>query len=110
MFSRRNEKKYFLWRNKKNINTFGLKKKTKQKKTSLISRAMMRNQNLVAFIELIGDGTQTSFVLIISPNLWEGPLVLVLLLESVCHFLVCTISSEPVVGFLPNFHGYIIGT
>ena len=25
-------------------------------------------------------------------------------------FLVCTISCEPVVGFLPNFHGYIIGT
>ena len=26
------------------------------------------------------------------------------------HFLVCTISFEPVVGFLQNFHGYIIGT
>ena len=26
------------------------------------------------------------------------------------HFLVCTISFEPVVGFLPNLHGYIIGT
>ena len=23
---------------------------------------------------------------------------------------VCTISGKPVVGFLPNFHGYIIGT
>ena len=26
------------------------------------------------------------------------------------HFLVCTISCEPVVGFLPNFLGYIFGT
>ena len=26
------------------------------------------------------------------------------------HFFVCTISCEPGVGFLPNFHGYIIGT
>ena len=23
------------------------------------------------------------------------------------HFLVCTISCEPVFGFLPNFQGYI---
>ena len=29
---------------------------------------------------------------------------------SAWHFLVCTISCEPVVGFLPNFYGYIIGT
>ena len=26
------------------------------------------------------------------------------------HFLVCTISCKPVVGFLPNLHGYIIET
>ena len=28
-------------------------------------------------------------------------------LELASHFLVCSISCEPVVGFLPNFHGYI---
>ena len=28
----------------------------------------------------------------------------------VWHFLVCRVSCEPVVGFLTNFHGYIIGT
>ena len=38
-------------------------------------------------------------------------LILVLtLLASASHFLVCTISCEPVVGFLPNFHGYFIWT
>ena len=31
-------------------------------------------------------------------------------LKILWHFLVCTISSEPVVGFLPDFHDYIIGT
>ena len=28
---------------------------------------------------------------------------------SVSHFHVCTISSEPVIGFLPNFQGYKTG-
>ena len=28
----------------------------------------------------------------------------------VSRLLVCTISCEPVVGFLPNLHGYIIVT
>ena len=37
-------------------------------------------------------------------------LALVLALASASHFLVCTISYELVVTFLPNFHGYIIGT
>ena len=31
-------------------------------------------------------------------------------LASVSHFLICTISCEPVAGVLPNFHEYIIGT
>ena len=26
------------------------------------------------------------------------------------HFLVCTISCEPVVGFIPNLHGCMIDT
>ena len=26
------------------------------------------------------------------------------------HFLICIISFEPVGGFIPNFHEYIIGT
>ena len=49
-----------------------------------------------------------------SPNLWGGDILILmqipLALASALHFLVCTISYEPVVGFLPNPHGYIIGT
>ena len=37
-------------------------------------------------------------------------LVLVLALALASHFLICTISCDPVVGILSNFHGYIIGT
>ena len=39
-------------------------------------------------------------------------LVLALALASVSawHFLVCLISCEPVIRFLPNFHGYMTGT
>ena len=36
-------------------------------------------------------------------------ILLALALVSESHFLVCTITCEPVVGFLPNLHGYIIG-
>ena len=35
-------------------------------------------------------------------------ILLVSVSVSVWNFLVCTISCKPVVGFLPNFHGYII--
>ena len=35
---------------------------------------------------------------------------LVYALMSASHFLASIVSCEPVVGFLPNFHGYIIGT
>ena len=53
-----------------------------------------------------------------SPNSGEGYilflmwslLALVSALALAFYFLVCTISCEPVVGFLPNLHGYIIGT
>ena len=53
-----------------------------------------------------------------SPTLGEGdilflvriPLMLASKLASASHFLLCTISSEPEVGFLPNVHGYIIGS
>ena len=55
-----------------------------------------------------------------SQHLWGGgPIVfganllvltLALALELESQFFVCTIACEPVVGFLPNFHGYIIGT
>ena len=55
-----------------------------------------------------------------SPHLSEGDILilvqvllasaLVPVLASASNFLVCTISYESVVGFLPNFHGYIIGT
>ena len=34
---------------------------------------------------------------------------LALALASAAHFLVCRISCESVVGFLANFHGYVIG-
>ena len=51
---------------------------------------------------------------IVCPHLREGGhIVLVrmpLALTSASHFRVCTISCELVIGFLPNFHGYIIGT
>ena len=45
---------------------------------------------------------------------WEGDILFLvwipLALAFAWHFLVCTISCEPVIGFLINFHGYIIGT
>ena len=58
------------------------------------------------------------FRIIMSPTLGEGdilflvriPLMLASKLASASHFLLCTISNEPVVGFLPNVHGYIIGS
>ena len=47
-----------------------------------------------------------------SPNQWEVHILIMvqIWLVSAWHFLVCTISCEPMIGFFTNFHGYIIGT
>ena len=56
--------------------------------------------------------------ILMSPNLREGDILIlmrillasVLVLASAWHFLSCKISSERVVEFFPNFHGYSVGT
>ena len=57
---------------------------------------------------VFGDNSEK----VMSPNLWAGNILILVWIPLALarHFLVCTISCEPVVGFLPNLHGYIIRT
>ena len=79
----------FLWRNKKNY-----------------PRIITKYSSLTIPLKY-----QYFFV---PPTYGEGDMLILvrILLElaSMSRFLVCTISCEPVVGFLWNFHWYIIGT
>ena len=109
----------FLWNSQKTKSRYVLTSLkclacwVKNGQQTTLNRFHFHRNNIWQFMPIFSSGKKFAWkfrLLYIPPPKGMGDILFLvwipLALASASHFLVWTISFEPVVGFIPNFHGY----